>query len=546
MEILTNNTLNHWREKGEEDRILLQQNFQEFRQLVSQTKEFVQQGQYDMAAIYGAIAAEYACIKHPGLFASSELEQVLMTIGQRAIPTNINRISGFSKSKKILHVATYVASIGGHSRMIWRWINQDKERSHSVVLTRQVNKVPKLLSDAVSNSQGKIYFLNESINSSLIYSSKKLRKIAREADLVVLHIYSQDVIPMIAFANNQELPPIIYINLADHLFWLGVGISNVVANLRESGMRLSQERRGIEKNRNLLLPIILEPTQRFLSPVEAKQQIGIAQDCVLILSIARSEKYKTIDGINFADRHVPLLKQYKQAILLVVGADNKEDWLSAIQQTEGRIRVINATEDTAVFYQAADIYIDSFPIPSNTSLLEAGSYGIPLVTHYPYSSDVCGILGADSPGLKGNLIQVQDLDEYTSVLSRLVEDKEYRLYLGEATKNKIAETHWGNNWQHSLNDIYYLAAARPRPTINSNLTDEMFIGEPDVFSPKIYGSDAVIDKLIQPYIRFMPFPERFYYWLTLLQKYNLHNNPLTLLIPAWIKYHYLSLLSFLE
>ena len=543
MEILSSDRLNFWREEGQ---LIIQQNFKEFHSLVTQAQDYVERGEYTMGAVYAEIAAAYACGKHPGLFTSWELEQLLIKIGQQAIPANTNRISRFSPPKKILHVSTYVASIGGHSRMIWRWINQDKERSHSIVLTRQVHKLPKLLSDAVRNSQGKIHYLNKNINSSSIISSaKELRKIAEKADLVVLHIYSQDVIPMIAFTNQQESPPIIYINLGDHLFWLGMGISNVIANLSEASMRLSQERRGVEEKRNLLLPIILEPSQRLLSRSEAKQQIGIPQDCVLIVSIARSVKYRTIDGIIFADTHIPLLKKYKQAILLIVGADNTEDWSSAIQQTDGRIRVVKATENTAIFYQAADIYIDSFPISSNTSLLEAGSYGIPLVTRFPYSS-VCDILGGDAPGLKGNLIRVQDIDMYTSVLSSLVEDEDYRLSLGEATKNKIAATHWGNNCQNFLNNIYYAAANTPRPTMNSDLTDEMFTGEPDVFLPKIYGTDHAIDKLIAPYIKFMPFPEKFRYLLTILQKHNSHNSPLTILIPEWIKYYYYSLRSPLE
>ena len=38
---------------------------------------------------------------------------------------------------------------------------------------------------------------------------------------------------------------------------------------------------------------------------------------------------------------------------------------------------------------------NSFPIPSNTSLLEAGLYGLPLVTYYPFG-DGCEVMGADS------------------------------------------------------------------------------------------------------------------------------------------------------
>jgi glycosyltransferase involved in cell wall biosynthesis len=428
-------------------------------------------------------------------------------------------------------------SIGGHSRMLCRWIQQDTERSHSLALTRQApNKVPKTLKDAVNNSHGNIYVLNERIGS-IVSWAKRLREIAATADIVVLHIYNFDILPIIAFANKEKCPPIIFLNHSDHLFWAGASISDVVVNLRESGMRLSQERRSIEAERNLLLPIILSPIKRLLSRTEAKQQLGIAENSVVLLSIARAIKYQTIDGISFADAHIPLLKQHEQAILLVVGPDEKEDWSAATQETNGRIIVIGETEDTALFYQAADIYVDSFPFVSNTSLLEAGSYGIPLVSRYPYS-DASTILGADMTGLTGNLIRVRDLEEYTAVLSRLVEDEEFRLSLGEATRKKITQTHIGSNWQHSLNNIYSRTVSINQISINVAVaTDKIFSGEPDVYLPHIYGWDISLHRLIESYLTFMPFNQRLPHWIELAKKHGFHNR-ISLLLPEWFRLRY--------
>lgn len=542
METLDKDTYDLWREEG---RQLIQQNFEVFRRLVVQAKDYAQSGEYNLAAIYGEMAAFHATVKHSGLFVSLELEQVLNTVGRQAVPTNVHSrkpSSWRSTPKNILHVATSVMSIGGHSRMLWRWIQQDSERSHSLVLTRQASiEVPKTLRDAVRNSQGKIYVLDNNIGG-IISWAKRLREIATAADLVVLHIHNYDVIPIIAFANQVQSPPIIFLDHADHLFWLGASISDVVVTLRASALQLVEARRNIEKQRHVLLPIVLESTQRVLSRVEAKRQLALPENCILLLSIARAIKYRTIDGISFADAHVPLLKQYKQAILIVIGPSDREDWSSASQQTQGRIRVFSETENTSVFYQAADIYVDSFPFVSNTSLLEAGSYGVPLVSRYPYS-DACNILGADMPGLTGNLIRVRSLEEYTEVLSRLIEDEERRLCLGERTKRKIAETHWGNNWQHSLNEIYSHAVTVPRVTVTSDAIDRMFLGEPDVFIPRIHPTDIDSGKMIQCYLPMMPTGQRLCYWLSLVKKYGLHNNPVNLLLPEWFRLRYYSLRS---
>jgi glycosyltransferase involved in cell wall biosynthesis len=544
MEKLTNDTFSLWREEGRQS---IPENFEMFHSLVAQARDLAQQGKYDIAAIYGEMAAFSAIWKPCGLFVSSELEQIFLNIGKKVIPTHsyLRKSSSLpGKPKKILHVVTSVPPIAGHSRMVWRWIQQDSDRCHSLVLTRQRKEVPKILTDAVNSSGGKIYKLNETIGS-IVSWAKRLREIAAEADMVMLHLNPEDVIPMIAFANKEQSPPIIFFNHTDHLFWLGVSISDLVVNLRESGMHLSQERRSISSERNLLLPIILNPIDRKLSRTEAKRQLGLAENSVLLLSIARPPKYKTIDGISFADAHIPLLKQHEQAILLVIGPGGTEDWSAAIQETQGRIIVLGQTKDTAVeetavFYQAADIYVDSYPFISNTSLLEAGSYSLPLVTRYPYS-DACGIFGADMPGLTGNLIRVRDIEEYTAILSRLVEDEEFRLSVGEATRKKIVETHWGNNWQRFLEDVYVSAANIPKVTALSDPIDRMFLGEPDVFLQRIYSiDDFSLDDLIESNIAIMPLGQRLHHWFRLVKKHGFHNSfgrfsRFGLLVPEWLK-----------
>jgi glycosyltransferase involved in cell wall biosynthesis len=539
MQTIVNNTLNLWRQ---EDSCLIQKNFEVFRTLVAQARDYTQRSQFEAAAVYAQIASLYANAKHCGLFVSPELEEVLQTIGQKVIPTNTadNSRSRSSEGtiKNILHISTYAMGIGGHSKMLWRWIQQDSQRSHSLVLTQQppLIEVPELLIDAVNRSHGKIYILNNTIGSVISWA-KKLHQIAASADLVVLHTANYDVIPSLAFANKKQSPPIVLLNHADHLFWLGANISDVVADLRESGMLLSQERRSIPAERNRLLPIILDPIERSLSRTEAKKQLGLPEDSILLLSIARASKYKTIDGVNFADAHVPLLERYKQAVLIVIGPGNNEDWSVAIERVEGRIKVFGERQDTAVFYQAADIYVDSFPWISNTSLLEAGSYGVPLVSRYPYSNS-SSILGADAPGLTDNLIRVPNLEEYTKALSRLVEDEELRLHLGEKTNSRITETHMGNNWQNSLEEVYSRAATLPPINITSAFPkDQISLEEPDVFLPRVFCQENMeLEEIVHYFIRMMPFDRRFRHWIDIVKKHGL--SRFTLLLPEWFYSRY--------
>ncbi len=537
-ETLDNDTLSLWREEGS---LLIQQNFEEFRSLVAQAKKFMERSQYDAAAMYAEIAAIYAVGKHCGLFVSPELESILSKIGQKAIPISLSSAQSpplHKTPKHVLHVATSVMSIGGHSRMIWRWIQQDTERSHSLVLTRQdAAEIPHLLREAVNDSHGKIYVLNEKIGDfELIAQAKRLREIAAAADLVILHIYNFDVVPLIAFANKEQSPTILFLDHADHMFWLGAGISDIAISLRKSGLHLAQERRGISPNRSVLLPIIIVPPQRVLSRTEAKRKIGIPKNSVLLLSIARAVKYNTIDGISFADAHVPLLERYESAFLVVVGAGYRVDWSAAIERTQGRIIVYPERDDTAIFHQAADIYVDSFPFISTTSLLEAGSYGVPLVSRFLYS-DASAVLGADMPGLNGNLIRTRDLEEYRKTLSHLIEDEEYRLSLGEATRKKIVETHTESYWQKSLEEVYAHASTEPREIVRTAPMDQMFIGEPDVFIQRIHSwIDNWVDWAIQARLPMLPITHRLRLWWGQVKKHGVgpRGGRFSLLLPYWL------------
>lgn len=542
---MDNSTLISWREEG---RSLIENNFSEFRRLVVTAKNYLENDDYEMAAIYGEIAASYASSKHPGLFASPELEHLLLAIGKKIIQDSSFRPqnhAGVRIPQKVLHVGTSMASVGGHSKMLRRWIAQDSERSHSLVLTRQFpNKIPEHLSAAISSSQGTIYILNNR-PGSIISWAKRLREIASSADLIVLHIHNYDVIPILAFAAKEQCPTVAFLDHADHIFWIGKSVSDVVISLRESGMKIARQRRGVAEESSVLLPINLEPIHRRISRNEAKKCLNIAEGSTVILSIARGVKYKTINGISFADAHVSLLKKYKNVILLVVGAGEREDWSTAIQETDGRIRSFRETSDTSIYYQAADIYVDSYPFSSNTSLLEAGCYEVPLVTRFPYLPG-CEILGADAPGLTNHLIRVKDLEEYTSVLSRLVQEEEYRNILGRKTRQKILSTHVEKSWQKALEETYAYIMNSPKLSNSSQSKDKHVLDEPDILIPRVFGLDADINRdiLLQWYISLMPTTARFSHWLKLSNQYGVSRYPVKLLLPEWGLCHYYFLKSY--
>ena len=110
------------------------------------------------------------------------------------------------------------------------------------------------------------------------------------------------------------------------------------------------------------------------------------------------------------------------ALLLAIGPESSESWQRAAAASGGRIVALGERPDTATFYEAADIYVDSYPFSSITSMLEAGSYGLPVVTCCPYQGD-SRVLGSGAPGLSDVMVRTSNPVQYRVALNRLIEEQ---------------------------------------------------------------------------------------------------------------------------
>ena len=513
-------------------------NYAYYRTLLHKSAFYCSTGELDTAAVYASIAASHACSHHCGLWSSPELESILRAIGAR-LPAASKSRPLRRRAEKVYHVATFVSPITGHTRMLVRWINADQHRQHSVVLSKQSTEgVPNFLEEAVANTGGRIY-LADTVAGGLIKRAIALRRILVEADIIVLHIHFDDVAPIIALSTNDR-PPVIFVDHTDHAFWLGATISDVVANLRDAGIRMSIERRGIDPARVALLPTLINPAARLLSRRAAKERLGLPEDCVLLCSVARAPKYRPLNGYTYADIHLPILQKHPECVLVVVGVGDKQDWSEAYLATGGRLISLPEQPQPKLYFEAADIYIDSFPFVSITSLLEAGSYGTPAVSLFPYG-DCCAILGCNMPGLEANLITCRTYEGYQQVLSRIITDEDWRRRQGKSLKVDILEKHTGARWLSALEATYSLAVEMPlnEPDI---WLDKANYDEPDVYIQGIFGVDtdpkSRADRMMRFRLGLLPTRVRIRYWWRLLKTGCLRNTSVygstVYLLPEWI------------
>jgi glycosyltransferase involved in cell wall biosynthesis len=515
-------------------------NFARFDTEVRLAEAAYAHGELEMAAFYAATAATIATHKHCGIFASPRLEAVLNGIGHRIVSGETADSARERRSfKKVLHVGSELSSVVGLTRMISRWIDADADRVNSLLLTQHRGEIPEHLTAAVKRSGGRIMQLNRTVGSRFDWA-RSLRRIACSHDVIVLHIHCEDVIPVLALADMTGLPPVLFLNHADHLFWLGTSVAHLVLNLRDAATDISIGRRGIEPSRNFLLPTIVDSTVRRHSRSAAKLKLGLQPDSLLLLSVARRPKYRSLDGVSFADRHVKLLEKYPQAQLIVVGSGEADDWQAAKKRVNGRITGLPEQPDPRLYFEAADVYVDSYPFVSSTSMMEAAGYGLPLVTIFTLPEQA-SIFGINHVGLVGTSLVAKTREEYDALLERLVTDTDFREQKGEAARQAIERFHAPSGWRSHLEAAFECAMDLP-PRTNSSIAADAAVerpqfGPPDSLHQDIVGSDYLAAEINMVYMGALPFRQRLALWATMRERGEIAGVTanLRLLLPEWLK-----------
>ncbi len=291
----------------------------------------------------------------------------------------------------------------------------------------------------------------------LLERASTLRALADRADVVMLHTHPHDVVPLLAFLDHPQ-QGLVHVNHADHVYWAGASLPARFLDMRDSGRDLAHARRGIDPDRSMVMARPLPPSNRTMSRAEAKGSLGLPVGDLLVVTAADAPKYQPLGGRSLLEEVLPVFIDDPRARLLAAGPAPTGEWLRAEERTDGRVRALGRLPDVSVLQQAADVYLDSFPFASLTSLLETGRFGTPCVTFRGHPEE-CAVLGADTPGVDEHLVRPSTPDQLRTSLIGLLADEPARVEVGEATAAAIVSTHTGPGWMSALDTMYQAATA---------------------------------------------------------------------------------------
>jgi len=463
----------------------------------------------EQIVILSRMFAQFATKKHTGYFSSSFIEKKLIQVAEN-IKTNIQKSDSYEE-KSFLHVLSTAYITGGHTRVVERWIeNQDNKEKHSVLLLEQGSRdIPKKLKKFIEIKNGELIIFN---NENYIKKASMLREFAQNYEYIILHHHMYDPIPILAFGSTQTTRPVILFNHASHLFWLGVSIADIVADIMKTSQNLSINRRKVRKS--LLLPIPIQENTEKINKIESRKKLNLPIDQKIILSIAAPYKYKKFDKYDFIYAANTIIKNTQNTIFLVIGPNKNMliDWNKAYKDSNNKIIALGLIPSNEIhnYIASADLYIDSFPVSSGTALLDAGMINNNILCLKTPHSNVDSVLEAG--------IQCETTAELIDKAVKIInEETEFPNNLYENIKKYNSK----ENWQKFLENIL-------KETPNKHSVDFLFkentgIDEYDLFLNESLDDDNNIGFIDFDCFKKLNLKNKFFILNTLLFGYKVNN-----------------------
>lgn len=385
------------------------------------------------------------------------LERNLLEVGARLEEGEASpRDREAAKRPAWLHVMNKALPQGGHTSMAMRWIAlSENSVSQSVALLSQTEPMPEDLTRIVRQRQGFIYQAESKM--SVLERAAWLRKLARErASVVVLHVDPDDLIAYLAFSVPGG-PPVMLVNHAAHIFWLGARVADIVVQCRGSDCENEWTRRFRGAPRLATVPIPLAGESSIGSGREvnlamrnsARRALGIPNESPAVITVGDTYKFSPMNGISFHGAVQTVLRQVPQAYWVVVGVKDDGSWSAVAKQTGGRLLVLDRQPrgEMEGWRAAADVYAEGFPFGSTTALLEAGMQGLPVVLAPvqcppPY--------GSDGAAIDHVLVRPASVAEYANTVGALLLDRRRREIEGHAFQRAVCDNHVGIGWRDHL------------------------------------------------------------------------------------------------
>lgn len=443
----------------------LRRNRSRYDQLTAVARTYAADG--DREALLRAVfaAGAYGWRYPIGTLHDPHLERLVL---QEVNPRRDVAVDATRERGRVLHVLTEAYVVGGHTRLAYRWIDNDP-RCSDVALTHHSGPVPPALVEAVERSGGRIHHLAADHEASFTDRAVRLRALMDDADVVVQHVHPHDPIALAATALPGVRPPVVVENHAEHTYWLGLASADVVSNNNTFAHLLCHGLRGTRPERLGLVPLPLSDLAGAAEGRALRAELGLREHDVVALAVTPDHKIAPLWGRGMAPLLDRALTWCRDLHVVLAGPTPSAAWSKLSRKHQGRLQVLGRVADIGRFYAAADIYLDSYPSRSTTSVLEAALHGLPVVALQDMTEEYgyAHLYQADHPSLEQNP-RAGRPEEYVTLLRSLASSPERRAELGGGLRERTLAAHCGEGWVTAMEDLYRQVRRAPAADLDEH------------------------------------------------------------------------------
>lgn len=452
---------------------VLENNRRYLKTRIKTAQKLYEKGLYEDCIDYIELTAVFAWLNFSGFYKLHSLEKILIEIGKTLKPFEKKASKTDLKEKNILHICTDIKKVGGHSALLFNWIRLDSENKHTVIaIAQDLEDVENVAFSYNEKNQAKLISLK---HQPKLQKAEELKQYIANGDYdyIVLHTNPNEVIPVLALSDENIKTPVLLLNHADHTFWLGTTITDILIQIRESNISLDKQRRNISDQSVLPIPL---KSPDFIKNYET----GNHNDQINIISTGSLYKYTPNENYNFYEEILTIAKKHSNVKINIVGVDKSSVFAKQYQHPNINYLGVLNPEELNQIENKMDIFLEGFPLPSFTALLQAAQKKIPFVLHYnPLSS-----LKLFNDDKSHGIIYPKNKQEWRNLVSDLIENFNTRKEIAEKQYNLVEKLYSENAWKNLLKNIYQKADSKQHHI--SNFTEDDFYNtENEVMLSKI-------------------------------------------------------------
>jgi hypothetical protein len=309
-----------------------------------------------------------------------------------ALQLNIKKHEKTLEQNNVAFFATELYDQGGHSVLLKNILqNIPKNYNAKLFLTKKsktIKTAKKRIAQIAKNAEiDGVNFSFKSEKKLLKQMFNKIMDFSPKTIFAFIHMNDAFAVAILSLIKKHTDIKILFMNFAAHHPCLGMSFADLILELSPCNAFVTQKYRGFANTHIVWLAGENKENLAAFSEEQigkTRAQIGIPKNCLCTMTGCAS--YKLLYGKTspFLELIYELLKKHNNLYHVLI--TNLNDELNRIinsifcdSEIKKRLLILNFVADYKLLFKCADVFIDSFPISNDLTMVDLMSLKIPFV-----------------------------------------------------------------------------------------------------------------------------------------------------------------------